>query len=77
MVWALNEVRLGEPKSGNQVETKRKETKRMYKKQWVDGIKHDLEKFGILNWEERVHDREEWKKVAVKTLKELKKNNEK
>jgi len=42
------------------------------KKRWIDGIKQDLEKLGILNLEEKVQNREEWKVlVAAKTLEEL------
>jgi hypothetical protein len=43
------------------------------KKRWIDGIKQDLEKLGIPNWEEKVQNREEWKEVSVaaKTLEEL------
>eukprot|EP00102_Acyrthosiphon_pisum_P016377 XP_008187319.1 PREDICTED: uncharacterized protein LOC103310527 [Acyrthosiphon pisum] len=43
------------------------------KKRWIDGIKQDLEKLGISNWEEKVQNREEWRElsVAVKTLEEL------
>jgi len=43
------------------------------KKRWIDGIKLDLEKLGISNWEEKVQNREEWRElsVAAKTLEEL------
>ncbi|VVC43813.1 HMG-I/HMG-Y, DNA-binding, conserved site [Cinara cedri] len=43
------------------------------KKRWIDGIKQDLEKLGISNWEDKVQNREEWREVSVaaKTLEEL------
>jgi len=43
------------------------------KKRWIVGIKQDLEKLGILNWEQEVQNREEWKEVsmATKTLEKL------
>jgi len=43
------------------------------KKRWKDGVKQDLEKLGILNWAEKIQNREDWKAVSVaaKTLKEL------
>jgi len=43
------------------------------KKRWIDVVKQDLEKLGILNWEEKIQNREEWKAVlvAAKTLEEL------
>ncbi|KAL4154225.1 hypothetical protein QTP88_002052 [Uroleucon formosanum] len=31
------------------------------KKRWIDAVKQDLEKLGILNWEENIQNREEWK----------------
>jgi hypothetical protein len=43
----------------------REETKRRPKKRWIDGIKQDLEKLGIPNWEGKVRNREEWKEVSV------------
>lgn len=29
------------------------------KKEWIDEIKQDLEKLGVPNWEEKVHNQEE------------------
>jgi len=68
-----DEVRLREPKSGSQGETNREETKRMPKEAMDRWNKAGLGKLGIQNWEERVHNREEWKKVSVaaNTLEEL------
>lgn len=33
--------------------------------QWIDGVKQDLEKLEILNWKEKIQNREEWKSVSV------------
>ncbi|VVC36209.1 Hypothetical protein CINCED_3A016796 [Cinara cedri] len=51
----------------------RKRPRRRPKKWWIDEIKQGLEKLGILDWEKKVHNREEWKEVSVaaKILDEL------
>jgi hypothetical protein len=36
-----------------------KRPKERPKKRWIDGVKQDLEKLGILNWEEKIQNREE------------------
>lgn len=35
------------------------------KKQWIEGLKKDLEKLEAINCMERVHKRKEWKEVSV------------
>lgn len=75
MVWARDEeFRRRESENGGQAEINREGRPRgRPKKRWMDGTEQDLEQLVITNWEETVHNREEWKEVsvAVKTHEEL------
>jgi len=43
------------------------------KKLWMDGVRQDLEKLEVMNWEEKIRDRDYWRStiVATKTFIEL------
>lgn len=53
------------PKSAVEWKSLEKRRRRYPKKRWVDGIKQDLEKLAILNWEEKVQNRRGRKEVSV------------
>jgi len=60
-------IRLRVPKSGSPIIIYRKRPRKRPKKRWIDGIKQDLEKLEIPNWEEKLHNRKRSKEVSVVT----------
>lgn len=45
-----------------------RQSRKSLQKRRIDGIRNYLEKLDVMDWEEKIHNREEWKEMVVKTF---------